>query len=303
MRKVPLLTAAFITVSGTAFAASDDTTVEACSPMKRTTIIGVVGEPTTIKFTDGAGIYRIAQTNKYDKATETMKEVGWVGPSPAEVKEKPLENVVPLWPAEVGTTTMTIITKVDEKAPQVVYPFLMVAITAEEATKLDKPVMFSVVCSGKAAIKPPAPAVAAPAVKVVAAPKRPDQDALLKLRTDAFDRADDACHYHATGPVASPITPKCPMDNGEWTLIRFPGLTHKPALYVVTGKNDERLARQHASGEFVVVEEIAAHFRERLGDDVLDIINDAYTPAGKPAGTGTISPTVTRELLQAKVTR
>lgn len=295
-----LLATSFIALSGAAFAASDDTTVEVCSPMKRTTIIGVVGEPTTIHFPDGQDIYRIVQTNKFDKVAQTMKEAGWVGPNPAETEKKPLDNVVPLWPAEVGTTSMTIITKANETAPQVVYPFLMVAITAEDAAKLDKPVMFSVMCAGKAA-PPKATAPAASGVVKVAAvtSKRPDPAAALKIRTDAFSRADGGCHFHAKGPVASPITPRCPISNGEWTLMRFPGLTHKPAVYVVTGENDERLARQHAADEFVVVEEIAAHFRLRLGDDVLDILNDAYEPAGRPGG-GTITPDVERTLLQAK---
>jgi type IV secretion system protein VirB9 len=90
------------------------------------------------------------------------------------------------------------------------------------------------------------------------------------------------------------------MDNGQWTLMRFPGLSAKPAVYVVGGDGSERLARQHGTGDFVVVEEIAPHFRLRLGPNVLDIINTAYDPAGKPTGTGTTAPTVRRDILQAK---
>ena len=118
------------------------------------------------------------------------------------------------------------------------------------------------------------------------------------LRTDAFNGADGFCHYLAHGKTPNDIEPRCPMDNGEWTLMRFPGLSRKPAVYVVTGDNEERLARQHGDGDFVVVEEIAKHFRLRLGPSVLDILNDAYDPAGKPAGTGTTAPTVERDLLQ-----
>jgi len=90
------------------------------------------------------------------------------------------------------------------------------------------------------------------------------------------------------------------MDNGEWTLMRFPGLSEKPAVYIVGPDNSERLARQHGDGDFVVVEEIAQHFRLRLGPAVLDIVNQAYDPAGRPAGTGTTSPTVQRDVIQAK---
>ena len=121
-----------------------------------------------------------------------------------------------------------------------------------------------------------------------------------RLRTDAFNGADGACHYLAKGRRPSPIEPRCPMDNGQWTLMRFPGLSEKPAVYVVGNDGGERLARQHAAGDFVVVEEIAPHFRLRLGPNVLDILNTAYDPAGKPAGTGTTAPTVERDILQAR---
>ena len=39
------------------------------------------------------------------------------------------------------------------------------------------------------------------------------------------------------------------MDNGEWTLMRFPGLAEKPAVYIVGPDNSERLARQHGDGD------------------------------------------------------
>ena len=121
-----------------------------------------------------------------------------------------------------------------------------------------------------------------------------------QLRTDAFNGADGSCHYVAKGRWPTPIQPRCPMDNGQWTLMRFPGLSAKPAVYVVGDDGSERLARQHGTGDFVVVEEIAAHFRLRLGPSVLDILNTAYDSAGKPTGTGTTAPTVQRDILQAK---
>ena len=90
------------------------------------------------------------------------------------------------------------------------------------------------------------------------------------------------------------------MDNGEWTLMRFPGLSEKPAVYIVGIDNSERLARQHGAGDFVVVEEIAQHFRLRLGPNVLDILNQAYDPAGSPPAPARRAPTVKRDVIQAK---
>jgi type IV secretion system protein VirB9 len=121
-----------------------------------------------------------------------------------------------------------------------------------------------------------------------------------RLRTDAFNGAGGACHYLAKGRRPNPIAPRCPLDKGQWTLMRFPGLSEKPAVYIVGADGGERLARQHGAGDFVVVEEIAGHFRLRLGPDVLDILNTAYDPAGKPTGTGTTAPSVARDILQAK---
>jgi type IV secretion system protein VirB9 len=81
--------------------------------------------------------------------------------------------------------------------------------------------------------------------------------------------------------------------------MRFPGLSKKPAAYIVGNDGSERLARQHGARDFVVVEELAAHFRLRLGPDVLDIIDQAFNPAGADPGTGTPAPGVTRQLLRA----
>jgi type IV secretion system protein VirB9 len=120
------------------------------------------------------------------------------------------------------------------------------------------------------------------------------------LHADAFNGAG-GCHYVARGEQPNAITPRCPIDNGEWTVMRFPGLSKKPAVYVVTGKaaDEERLARQHEEGDFVVVEEIAPSFRLRLGDDAIDIVNQAYDPAGHPGGAGTVAPSVSRDLINA----
>ncbi len=82
--------------------------------------------------------------------------------------------------------------------------------------------------------------------------------------------------------------------------MRFPSLSEKPAVYVVGQDGGERLARQHGVGDFVVVEEIAPQFRLRLGPAVLDSLNTAYDPAGKPAGTGTTAATVRSEFSRQK---
>jgi type IV secretion system protein VirB9 len=275
------------------------------SPLKRTEVIGVVGQPTTFTLPRGESIYRVVQSGKPDK-DGTMADAGWQGASPAEVKDTPLGNNLTLWPVGPGQSTMTVITMSPEGV-QKVYPFRLVAIPDDAAALLTKGVVLNLIFQGTGA---PAGAAAAPGLAAIQAwrerqkARQADLEAAkARMRTDSFNGVSDGCHYIAKGRQPNAITPRCPLDNGEWTLMRFPGLSRKPAVYVVTGDDEERLARQHGDGDFVIVEEIAAHFRLRLGPDVLDIINQGYDAVGKPAGTGTTAPTVNREVLQAKANR
>jgi type IV secretion system protein VirB9 len=274
------------------------------SPQLRTEITGVIGQPTTITFPPGESVYRVVQTGKPDK-DGTLADAGWQGASPAEIKDTPLGNNLTLWPVIAGGSTMTVIT-MSSAGGQKVYPFRLLARPDTDGAADAPGVVLNLIFKGGAAIAPGAPAAAKKAGVVRTRAIRHSVSTIAQaaaeehLRTDAFNGADGACHYLAKGRRPNPIQPRCPMDNGQWTLMRFPGLSKKPAVYVVGEEGSERLARQHGAGDFVVVEEIAPHFRLRLGPNVLDIINTAYDPAGKPAGTGTTAPTVERDILQAK---
>ena len=257
------------------------------SPLLRTEIIGVIGQPTTITFPAGENVYRVVQTGRPDKAG-ALADAGWQGAAPAEIKGTPLGNNLTLWPVMPGESTMTVIT-MSSAGAQKVYPFRLLARPDSDGAADMPGVVLNLIFRGGAAPDPATPATVArkaAAVRAWAARRRARQAAQAEeqLRTDAFNGADGACHYVAKGRRPSPIEPRCPMDNGQWTLMRFPGLSEKPAVYVVGNDGSERLARQHGAGDFVVVEEIAPHFRLRLGPNVLDIINTAYDPAGKPDG-------------------
>lgn len=272
------------------------------SPLLRTEIVGVIGQPTTITFPPGESVYRVVQTGRPDKSG-ALADASWQGASPAEIKGAPLGNNLTLWPVVPGESTMTVITMAAEGA-QKVYPFRLLARPDSDGAADAPGVVLNLIFKGSAASDPAMPVRKAAAVRAWAVRRKARQIAQkaaeARLRTDAFNGADGSCHYLAKGRRPSPIEPRCPMDNGQWTLMRFPGLSEKPAVYVIGNDGSERLARQHAAGDFVVVEEIAPHFRLRLGANVLDIINTAYDPAGEPAGTGTTSPMVERDILQAK---
>jgi type IV secretion system protein VirB9 len=276
--------------------------VESYSPLKRTEIIGVIGQPTTITFPAGENVYRVVQSGKPDK-DGTLADAGWEGASPSDIKDTPLGNNLTLWPVVRGESTMSVITMSSE-GTQKVYPFRLLARPDGPGAADSPDVVLNLIFKGRASSNPASAVQKAAYTRALAARQKARQEeqdiAEQHLRTDAFNASDGTCHYIAKGKWPNPIEPRCPMDNGEWTLMRFPGLSEKPAVYIVGPDGSERLARQHGAGDFVVVEEIAQHFRLRLGPNVLDILNEAYNPAGKPAGTGTTSPTVERDVIQAK---
>ncbi len=276
-------------------------TIVPATPLVRRDVVGVVGHPIIFTFPDNEQIYRTPQTAKPDKDGEP-KDAKWEGPDPKDTDKTPLGNNLPLWPVEAGVSTMTIITMTSD-GKQKVYPLHLTALPNSPDALQRSDVTLNMVYQGAST---PAAHAAQDAtgtpISTTAQQARvwhirqQRAEAEERIRTDAFNGTDGACHFHAQGKRPNDITPLCPMDNGMWTLMRFPGLSEKPAAYVVTGDDlkDERLARQHATGDFVVIEEIAKRFRLRLGDDVLDIVNDAYDPTGKPTDTNTISPTVAR---------
>lgn len=281
------------------------------SPTVRQTIIGIVGHPTVITFPPGEVIWRTVQT-ELKKDGAWSEDGGWQGPKQAELKDQNLGNNLPLWPHETDIITMTVITRLPDGS-QKPYPLMLTAVPDGPMAMNTAAITLNLIYKGTEASAPPSPNVgnsvvtkpSGAIVQRVSQRTRETEQAAAeeRLRTEAFNGADGACYYTAKGKKPNAITPKCPMDNGQWTLLRFPGLSKKPAAYVGTcedGKDDERLARQHETGDFVVVEEIAPRFCLRLGGDVLDIINNHYDPVGNAPDTGTLTPSVHRELIQAK---
>jgi type IV secretory pathway VirB9-like protein len=311
MRIATAILLASVSLAALGQAAAADTTqtgaqirVVPYSPLLRTEIVGVIGQPTTITFPLGESVYRVVQTGKPNK-DGALPDAGWQGAAPSEIKDTPLGNNLTLWPVMPGESTMTVIT-MSSAGAQKVYPFRLLARPDADGAADASGVVLNLIFKGGVTIAPGAPMTARSAGVVRTRATRHSVSTVAQmaaeeqLRTDAFNGADGSCHYLAKGRRPTPIQPRCPLNNGQWTLMRFPGLSEKPAVYVVGDDGSERLARQHGTGDFVVVEEIAAHFRLRLGPSVLDIINTAYDPAGKPTGTGTTAPTVQRDILQAK---
>jgi type IV secretion system protein VirB9 len=190
---------------------------------------------------------------------------------------------------------MTVIT-LTKTGAQKVYPFLLIAKAKDDGGDPT----FNLIFRGGVA---PAidPEMARERRQRWQAEQAKEQQAAAEqlLRGDSF-RAEATCHYEAKGKYPNQLTPLCPISNGQEVVMRFSGLTKVPAVCIVNDDGTERLARQHAAGDYVVVEEIAQHFRLRLGRDVLDVFDTAWNPQGQPTGTGTISPEVQRDLIRCR---
>jgi type IV secretion system protein VirB9 len=278
--------------------------VTACSPTVRQEIKGIVGHPVVITFPPGENAWLVPQSGKPNK-DGLVDGFMWEGYTPEQMAKLPVRNLVTIWADRAGTTTMTVIAVTSDGSLRA-YPFLLKAIEDTPDALADPQVTLNLICKAAAWADPVA--VGAGATMIVRPKWRPRMTpgerakADELMRTQAFNQTG-GCHYHAQGKNPNNITPRCPMDNGQWTLFRFPGLSKKPAIYVGSCEEDhdeERLARQHEAGDFVVAEEIAARFCLRLGPDVLDIVNDKYDPVGTKPDTGTIAPGVERDLIQAK---
>jgi type IV secretory pathway VirB9-like protein len=287
------------------------------SATKRTEIVGLLGQPTTITFPSGESVYRVVQTKLI--GSQDGVATAWEEPSPEHVKDAPLGNNLTMWPLKEGTTIMNVIT-MGEHGGQKSYAFKLIAKPDPTGMPDEPDAVFNIIFKGGGSDAPKQiaetgdPVVShktassfsddPPPRKVRRNSRREAQEAnereytAERLRVDAFNHAD-GCHYHGQGPDPnSPIKPLCALDNGQWTIMRFPGLSQKPTVYIGTcdGQN-ERLARQIGSGDFIVVQEIAASFCLRLAPYALNIINDAYNPAGTPTGNGTISTGAQRQIL------
>ena len=126
------------------------------SPLLRTEIVGVIGQPTTITFPPGESVYRVVQTGRPDK-TGALADAGWQGASPAEIKSTPLGNNLTLWPVIPGESTMTVIT-MSAAGAQKVYPFRLLAKPDADGAADAPGVVLNLIFKGGTVSDPASPA-------------------------------------------------------------------------------------------------------------------------------------------------
>lgn len=99
---------------------------------------------------------------------------------------------------------------------------------------------------------------------------------------------------------SSDLQPSEISDNGQFTVLRFPGNHEIPAIYMVRPDGTETLVPFDVRDEFVVVHIVTAQLRLRRNREVLCIYNLAPTPYGIDHGTNTASPHVERTIQDTK---
>lgn len=127
----------------------------------------------------------------------------------------------------------------------------------------------------------------------------------LASNIDAIDRARTTLlldHAVVEGPRnvnytvqgSSRIQPSEVSDNGQFTVLRFPGNQELPSFFQVLPDGSEGLVPFDVRGEFVVLHTVTSKLVLRRGKEVLCIFNEAVQPYGVNYGTNTASAAVER---------
>ncbi|SMG61561.1 TrbG/VirB9 family P-type conjugative transfer protein [Paraburkholderia susongensis] len=107
--------------------------------------------------------------------------------------------------------------------------------------------------------------------------------ALSLHRNDAYSkRGDDA------------LAPTAVWDDGLFTYFRYATGRDLPRIFTILPDGAEALANYHMDGDTVVVHEVSSQFVIRLGNSVMGIRNDGYSPDGMYNAGGSTVPGMVR---------
>lgn len=92
----------------------------------------------------------------------------------------------------------------------------------------------------------------------------------------------------------SQLEPTEVSDNGEFTVLRFPGRQEIPAIFGVNQDGSEAIIDYDVREDYVVIHGVYRLMRLRKGQSVLCITNNAPIGTGRIDRTGTVSPIIER---------
>lgn len=97
-------------------------------------------------------------------------------------------------------------------------------------------------------------------------------------------------------PGSDDIVPSAMWDDGRFTYITIAGNRKIPSVYRLAGDDTEHVPDRHMEGNVIVVHEVAKRWVLRLGNEAVELWNDAYDLNGVPPVDGTTVPGVARVL-------
>lgn len=275
----------------------------AYDPMQRIRIANDIGQMTNITFDKRESIYRVL-FGQPDL---------WNYPDAKDVKDAPLGNNLPLWPAKVGQTTM-VVTTITAENEQTSYQFILVSKPAQDTD--DPEATYGLVIQNQRRDQIARVQQYAATLTVRRAAWQDAQARKAAAAAAAQLAADQAaapgnCHYVGQGSddirPRSTVPGQCEVwDDGQSTSLRFPGAMRLPAPFRGPPSAEESLPFS-MHGDIMVIPRILPQIDLRLGQSVVYIYNRAYSPVGvnpatgAPADpqTGTTSPNVVRSLRPA----
>ena len=142
-----------------------------------------------------------------------------------------------------------------------------------------------------------------PADEAAARRERLERDAQAAAKRAAGGRLDVDFFYGTrnwayTAQGALALQPTEVSDNGQVTVFRFPGNMEVPVIYEVKADGTEAIVSRTVRDDQVVVDATARQFRIRAGGQVLCIFNRRYDAVGQHQATGTVSPDVSRQVVE-----
>jgi type IV secretion system protein VirB9 len=306
-----LLASAFTAIAGPALAldtpspgkADPHIRVVPYSQFNIVDLVGEIGRQTTITFNKDEQIARVVYGNPDDEA--------WQGPDKDDIANQPLKNNLPLWPQKAAPTNMQVTTLLPDQT-QRVYQFHLSARTPDTAGSDDPDTVFGLIFTypeqehAKAVAAAKEAAIARQAVRRETVSKaRLDVDPFYGVRNWEYIARPNQVWRNAGWPKPEV------GDNGQVTSFLFQGNVARPAIFIVDSTDphdrtrclpdgEERKAPVSESHGLTIVQTTAIHFRLRLNDAVMEVCNLRYDPVGQPPGTGTTSPDVIRQVINAR---
>lgn len=131
-----------------------------------------------------------------------------------------------------------------------------------------------------------------------AAQKQRAQEEAAKARLSNSVATTGIKNWKFLAAGATALQPSEVYDNGEMTVLTFDRQTRLPAVYLVDGNGEERLANTTVRRGQIIVHDVATELRLRLGSQVTALYNmGLQSDRGGFTGTGTTSTAVTREII------